>query len=408
MDSMNRYKKWKQSERQNSHQRAKAAQFLSGCDVSGDSASVKRKTLLDYSLVNNVETPSQFKQLTIQAKGQDETLSVHCSDFSNSTRSSQLMHAKRDVIFAPNISLPTQRDVVTTPSQHSIAPGSLASYYNMDIFADKQRAHLSAVLSNPVTPLWREYYSEASLVPQAQTHMVALSLAGSSDGKETTGTERVGPAKRSFFVYGATFLLIAFLLFGTVVVLFPIEPTITPMSVTFFQPVIRMISPAKNAPSTRVLAAMTATAVTQDGYDAGGSATFADVPQAASNQQRSVVEENGLNRFFYGQCTYWANMRYHQLTGHWVPWVGSAYQWAYQAPVAGWRIGDRPNPHGPSILVLAPNAQGAGAYGHVAVVEKVNRDGTVLVSSWNWKGAWGKKSWETFHVGQGVSFIWYD
>jgi surface antigen len=396
---MNRHKRWEQSKRPFEKRVVKTMQLPSRDSIEHST----QKTLFDYSLMGNMEAVSQFKRPHTQATRDRERPPgqlLHRSTISN---------VEGSIIFAPTIALPTQRDVETTPSQHSIAPGSLASYYSMEAFVDKRRAHLSAVLSHPVTPLWREYYSEASFVSQAQrsVNVLPISLTTQVDGQEVAGMRPMRPAKRNMIIWGTILLLVAFLFFSMSVVFSPIEQGSGAQGFVFLQPLTAMLTPVSKRSSLQKIQAATATAVTQDGYDTGGSKVFAGVPTAPVNQRQTAVDKNGLDRFLYGQCTYWANMRYHQLTGHWVPWVGSAYQWAYQAPVAGWRIGDRPNPHGPSILVLAPHAQGAGVYGHVGVVERVNRDGSVIVSSWNWKGAWGKKSRETFHVGEGVSFIWY-
>jgi surface antigen len=176
---------------------------------------------------------------------------------------------------------------------------------------------------------------------------------------------------------------------------------------SFFQPLVSIVM-TKKAHTTLIAAqAATATAVTQDGYDPGGGHTYAGVQAGETNLHIPPMDWGSLNRFFYGQCTYWANMRYHIMTGHWIPWLGNAYQWAYQAPAYGWAISSTPNPNGPSIVILAPYAQGAGAYGHVAIVEKVNRDGSVVTSNWNWNGRWASESWVTFYPGRGVTFVWY-
>ncbi|GCF06634.1 hypothetical protein KDI_01980 [Dictyobacter arantiisoli] len=151
----------------------------------------------------------------------------------------------------------------------------------------------------------------------------------------------------------------------------------------------------------------TATAVTVDGYDPGGGRMYSGVQVQPQDAQTSAADYGSLNRFFYGQCTYWVNKRYHQVTGHWIPWLGNAYQWAYQAPAYGWNISDIPNPHGASIMVFSPYTEGAGAYGHVAVVERVNDDGSILTSNWNWDGAWATLTWRTFYPGTGIHFIWY-
>jgi surface antigen len=145
----------------------------------------------------------------------------------------------------------------------------------------------------------------------------------------------------------------------------------------------------------------TATAVTQDGYDAGNQ-TYAGV--TSSNGSPNASDAGNLNRFFYGQCTYWANMRYHQLTGHWVPWLGNANAWSYQAAAYGWVVSS--TPHVPSIMVLQPYVQGAGYYGHVAVVESVNGN-DVTTSNWNAGGAWATTTYIVNHPGPGVSFVWF-
>jgi surface antigen len=144
----------------------------------------------------------------------------------------------------------------------------------------------------------------------------------------------------------------------------------------------------------------TATAVTQDGYDAGNQ-TYAGVN---SNGSPNAPDAGNLNRFFYGQCTYWANMRYHQLTGHWVPWLGNASAWPSQASAYGWVVSS--TPHIPSIMAFAPYVQGAGYYGHVAIAESMNGN-DITTSNWNAGGAWATTTYLTNHPGSGVYFIYY-
>ncbi|HEY1352453.1 MAG TPA: CHAP domain-containing protein [Ktedonobacteraceae bacterium] len=107
-----------------------------------------------------------------------------------------------------------------------------------------------------------------------------------------------------------------------------------------------------------------------------------------------------------GVCTYWANLRYHQLTGIWVTWRGNAYQWADGARAAGWHVSQ--TPHVPSIIVLMPGVQGASGYGHVAVVESASGN-TVHTSNMNWYangGGWDRVSYYDFSAGSGIYFIW--
>lgn len=158
--------------------------------------------------------------------------------------------------------------------------------------------------------------------------------------------------------------------------------------------------------------AATATVVTQDGYDPG-AAVYAGVPTAPPNMGGStggapVSTGGGLDRFFYGQCTYWANMRYHAITGHYVTWLGNADEWYAGALNAGWVVSSTPHIH--SIIILQPYVEDAGAYGHVAVVESIPSPGVVYVSQWNWyaNGGFGILSyWNFNYPAAGVSFAWY-
>lgn len=155
--------------------------------------------------------------------------------------------------------------------------------------------------------------------------------------------------------------------------------------------------------------AATATAVTQDGYDPGTGQTYAGVPTPPPTMPTPppVINASGstLGRFAYGQCTYWSDLRYHELTGYWVSWLGNAYEWANGAAGAGWNVSSRP--HVPSIIVLQSGVQGAGGYGHVAVVESINADGSVHTSNMNWAGGYGSVSYVDFQPGPGVSFVWH-
>ena len=168
-----------------------------------------------------------------------------------------------------------------------------------------------------------------------------------------------------------------------------------------FPPITNLINSKGNNAGLIAQQAATATAVTQDGYDPGSGQTYAGLPTAPAG----YAGPGGVgNHFFFGQCTYWASMRYYALTGHWVPWLGNAWQWAAGASASGWIISGAPHLH--SIIVLQPGVQGAGWYGHVAIVEQINADGSVLTSNYNWAGNWGRETFVTFMPGSGVSFVW--
>lgn len=280
------------------------------------------------------------------------------------------------------------------------------------LYADAAQSALPATAPN----------TDALPAPAQETHSQPLRapvfVPGS--GKKSTGLKP--PQGRRVVVSAGVAVLLVAILLGT---LFAVLPTGNGQAsgslASLFTSKLSVTQSKNNTTALIAAQAATATAVTQDGYDAGNQ-VFAGVQSGPTDTSSSSTTTSGiapsdsgsLNRFFYGQCTYWANMRYHELTGHWVPWLGNAADWAWQAPNYGWRTASYPNPNGPSIIVLAPYTQGAGAYGHVAVVESgVSAAAAakgVSTSNWNWSaggGGWAIESWVTFYPGGGVTFIWY-
>jgi surface antigen len=217
-------------------------------------------------------------------------------------------------------------------------------------------------------------------------------------GKKSTGMLPPRRKQARLVVHLGIAALLIFVVLGTLM-------AVTPLTgeghggFTLFQSSSGMATAQGSNAGTIAQQAATATAVTQDGFDPG-----ANTGQYVGIAPAPLVSSGGLNRFFYGQCTYWANMRYHALTGVWVSWIGNADQWVSGAISSGWVVSGTPRV--PSIIVLQPFVQGAGYYGHVAVVEKINPDGSVLTSNWNWAGSWGATTDVTFTPGSGVTFIW--
>jgi len=211
-------------------------------------------------------------------------------------------------------------------------------------------------------------------------------------GKKSPGLTRP-PKGRKWVISVSAIVLLTMITFGTAFAVSPLQGE----SGRFSNPiqfVANLVHNGNNNPSL-IAQKATATAIQrQDGFD----------PVSGGNPQPGA---GGLNRFAFGQCTYWANMRYHQLTGYWVPWLGNAYEWAYGASASGWIVSSRPIV--PSIIVLQPGVQGAGYFGHVAVVERINSNGSVYTSDYNWyaNGGWDILSYVTFTPGPGVVFVWH-
>jgi len=121
---------------------------------------------------------------------------------------------------------------------------------------------------------------------------------------------------------------------------------------------------------------------------------------------RSSPAVRGRGNYFpYGQCTWWAAQRYYQLHRVFVPWTtqADAWQWASRAQNYHWHVSSHPTVG--AIIDLQPWVQGAYGLGHVAVVEKVLRNGHVIASNMNW----GARYWQVVDVqfapGPGVTFI---
>ena len=254
-----------------------------------------------------------------------------------------------------------------------------------------------------------------SLSSRSTTTSLRLPVVIRPTHKKGSGTIRP-PIGRKWVISIAAISLLFVITIGTA---FAVSPLGNEHGFAFgpFQLAAQLVHNNSNNPSL-VAQLATATAITRtDGYDPTGTSTRTSSGSSTSTSTSSGSSTStssgsplppptgggGLNRFAFGQCTYWANMRYHQLTGYWVPWLGNAYQWSAGAAASGWIVSSTPRV--PSIIVLQPGVQGAGGYGHVAVVERINSDGSVYTSNMNWNGGWDVVSYVTFTRGPGVSFV---
>ena len=111
------------------------------------------------------------------------------------------------------------------------------------------------------------------------------------------------------------------------------------------------------------------------------------------------------NLFPYGECTWWANQRYFQLHGVFVPWTvnADAFQWSARASDFGWQVSNTASVG--AIIDFQPGVQGASNLGHLGVVEQMLGNGRLLVSNMNWNGGLGVVSYVQFTAGPGVTFI---
>ena len=127
--------------------------------------------------------------------------------------------------------------------------------------------------------------------------------------------------------------------------------------------------------------------------------------QASSASTAQSAHQSQRNQFPWPQCTWWANQRYHQQHGIFVPWrtQSNAWQWKARAHDFHWRLSNAPAVG--SIMVLQPGVQGAYGGGHVGVVEKVLGHGYFIASNLNWGAHPTVVTYVKFHAGAGVTFV---
>lgn len=212
-------------------------------------------------------------------------------------------------------------------------------------------------------------------------------------------TESIRPPKgRRLVIHAAVTSFLIIIMMGTLLAVLQTGSGVRG-AFSILKPDSGTVSTRSNNTALIETQAATATAVTQDGFDPGvNTGQYAGIPGAPPGF------DNASNHFYYGQCTFWAAMHYHDLTGLWIPWYGNANQWVAGAIANGWIVSNTPKLH--SIIVMQAGIQGAGYYGHVAIVEKINPDGSVDTSNWNWAGNWAITTTVTFRPGYGINFVY--
>ena len=126
---------------------------------------------------------------------------------------------------------------------------------------------------------------------------------------------------------------------------------------------------------------------TYDNYDSESTDTYS--VSNAYDGLRSV--SNSANLYTTGQCTYYAFDRRAELGKPIGSLWGNASNWAYSANQAGFNVDHTPEVG--AVFQSGPGQNGAGAYGHVGVVESINSNGSVTVSEMNWNGGVNVKSY---------------
>ncbi|MFR0588350.1 CHAP domain-containing protein [Bifidobacterium apri] len=86
------------------------------------------------------------------------------------------------------------------------------------------------------------------------------------------------------------------------------------------------------------------------------------------------------NQYSFSQCTWWAYVRRHQLGLPVGSHLGDGAQWAASAKKLGYWVDTTPRHVGDVIVFQRGQFGSSTVYGHVAIVEQINADGSIVTS----------------------------
>jgi len=106
------------------------------------------------------------------------------------------------------------------------------------------------------------------------------------------------------------------------------------------------------------------------------------------------------NRYAYGYCTWYAYNRRMELGMPIGSLWGNASTWAAYARAAGYVVD-----HTPSVGAVMQSTGGYGGMGHVAIVESINADGSIVISEMNGVAGWNRIDYRTVTNPSAYNFI---
>ena len=134
--------------------------------------------------------------------------------------------------------------------------------------------------------------------------------------------------------------------------------------------------------------------------DSGG-VTSSDIPADYSLTQAIDTTNYIASSYPWGQCTWFVYNRGKEVGVNFDPYMGNGNQWMEKP---GYTTTNTPTEH--SALSFSSSQAGADpVYGHVAFVEQVKSDGSILISESNYKGL-GIISYRTFDAETAKQFTY--
>ncbi|MGV3185991.1 LysM peptidoglycan-binding domain-containing protein [Weissella paramesenteroides] len=141
------------------------------------------------------------------------------------------------------------------------------------------------------------------------------------------------------------------------------------------------VANASLAAASSAAAQSAATSAANASLAAASSAAAQPQKVATSTASNNVVSADTTgNTYPYGQCTWYVKGDLSWVGNHW----GNASAWPSSATAAGHTVNSTASVG--AVAYFAPGVGGASAYGHVAVVDSVNSDGTITISEANYAG----------------------
>lgn len=134
----------------------------------------------------------------------------------------------------------------------------------------------------------------------------------------------------------------------------------------------------------------------------GGGVTSAGVPSGYSLTKKIDTSGYDASTYPWGQCTWFVYNRAKEVGVSYDPYMGNGGAWKSKA---GYKTTHTPTEH--SAISFAPGEAGADpSYGHVAFVEQVKKDGSILISESNGTGGLGSVSYRTFDKATASTFTY--
>lgn len=168
-------------------------------------------------------------------------------------------------------------------------------------------------------------------------------------------------------------------------------------------PAVEEVEAAESAPAPAAEEVQTAEVSAPAEEVSAPAVEEVEQPQAATPAASAPVTSasNGANYYDWGSCAWYVfEQRSERGLGVSNMW-GDAKNWASNAQAAGYSVSNSPSVG--AIMQAPAYTNGAYGLGHVAIVESVNSDGSIVVSEMQFNGGLGSLSTRTLSASQAAS-----